>query len=145
MRLELPPDYRELVRAASRLTLDMMDDPAYRDSAPWARLFPNAILTDPVAARAFDVRFRESIRDRKAAAADTTAASVEHTRLTLEQAVAWMVTLNDARLIVGTRIGLTKEAPITTFFGHPDVADHVTNWIAMSGLLELLVKALDPS
>lgn len=84
------------------------------DDPVLARLFPDAYSGDDDAAGEFR-RFTEGdLRDGKRAAADLLITTVpDHggvVSLTDEQAMQWLRALNDMRLALGTRLGVTEDA-----------------------------------
>ncbi len=86
---------------------DLPDDPVL------ARLLPDAYREDPEAAREFR-RFTESgLRSAKVAAARTLLATLPpgggKVRLSAELAEQWLRTLNDVRLALGVRLGVTDD------------------------------------
>ena len=87
-------DLRELVEA---------DDPAV------ARLFPAAYRNDEDAAAEFDRLVREGLVSGRLAALATVDRSADAERLTHEQAEAWCGALNDMRLVLGERLGVTDD------------------------------------
>jgi Domain of unknown function (DUF2017) len=79
-----------------------------------ARLFPDAYREDPEAAADFRRYTERGLRERKQTAASTALASLQQGtgRLVLdaEQAQAWLLALNDARLALGEILGVTEDA-----------------------------------
>ena len=83
------------------------------DDPVLARLLPDAYRNDPDAAHDFR-RFTEaSLRSAKVECAqlllDTLPASGGKVRLSAEQAEAWLRSLNDVRLALGVRLGVTDD------------------------------------
>ena len=78
-----------------------------------ARLLPDAYRDDPDAAGEFRRYTEQSLRSSKQEAArtvlDTLPADGGPVRLSWEQAQAWLRTLNDVRLTLGVRLGVTEE------------------------------------
>ncbi|MFN2471410.1 MAG: DUF2017 family protein [Gaiellaceae bacterium] len=74
-----------------------------------ARLFPEAYADDPHASAEFDRLTGDSLRDGRLAALDTVAATIDAERLDEAAAGAWCGVLNDARLVLGERLGVTDE------------------------------------
>lgn len=79
-----------------------------------ARLFPNAYLDDELAASDFR-RFTEpDLRSEKLSNVDQILSFLEKfvdkTELSREQVNIWLKSLNDLRLVLGTRIGITEES-----------------------------------
>ncbi|NHC45257.1 DUF2017 domain-containing protein [Motilibacter aurantiacus] len=122
------------------------DDPALR------RLLPDAYADDEAAAGEFRRYTERGLRERKRTAARVALASLDTgngvRELDEEQALAWLGALNDVRLALGTRIGVSEDwderaagladdDPLGYAFA---VYDHLT-W-----LQELLVQAIgEPS
>ncbi len=77
------------------------------------RLFPDAYLDDDGASADFRKFTQDSLRELKSANALTMLATLERsgTKLTLSsaEAMAWLGSLNDMRLTIGVRIGVTEE------------------------------------
>jgi hypothetical protein len=77
-----------------------------------ARLLPDAYPDDPDASAEFRRYTETGLRQRKQEAARTVLDTLEprrRTRLDAEQAQAWLTALNDARLALGTRLGVTED------------------------------------
>jgi hypothetical protein len=87
------------------------DDPAL------ARLFPSAYPGDDVAAGEFRRYTEPDLRTRKreqALAAGASLARVERgsVRLTADEATAWLLALNDLRLVYGVRLEISDDEPV---------------------------------
>lgn len=118
------------------------DDPAL------ARLFPDAYSDDDEASGEFRRFTERSLREARLAHATTVLATLERSgdKLTLSgpEAQAWLGTLNDLRLTLGSRLGVTEEnhqllrqLPDE----HPAAAVyHLYDWL--SYLQETLVRSL---
>ena len=78
-----------------------------------ARLFPDGYRDDPEAAAEFRRYTEHTLRDAKRAAAREALESLgepgERQLLTPEQAEAWLRALNDIRLVLGERLGVTED------------------------------------
>jgi hypothetical protein len=115
-----------------------------------ARLFPDAYLDDPEAASEFR-RFTEtSLRETKVAhattALETLRRSGDKVTLSAQEAQAWLGALNDVRLALGTRLGVTEEG-MAELAELPDddpraATFHVYDWLTF--LQESLVRSLMP-
>lgn len=109
VRPEAPASADPLEQLLNSITAEVErpDDPAM------ARLFPDAHLDDEEASAEFR-RFTEgSLRELKTANAMTMLATLERSgskiTLTQPEAMAWLGGLNDLRLTIGVRIGVTEE------------------------------------
>ncbi len=92
---------------------DFMTDAQVPDDPVLARLLPDAYRDDPDAAHEFR-RFTESgLRSAKVESAQTLLGTLPpgggKVRLSAEQAEAWLRSLNDVRLALGVRLGVTDD------------------------------------
>jgi hypothetical protein len=109
-----------------------IDDEAMPPQDPGlSRLLPDAYTDDPAAADDFRRFTERSLREGKVASARTAAATLEQSGeivLDPDQAQAWLLALNDLRLDLGTRLGVTEDpadltaglaedGPAAAFFG----------------------------
>ena len=78
-----------------------------------ARLFPDGYTDDPEASADFRRYTETGLRDAKRAAARTALESIgepgQRQVLDLEQAQAWLGALNDTRLVLGERLGVSED------------------------------------
>ena len=94
--------------------LDEMDQPHTTPDDPvLARLLPDGYRDDPTAAEEFRKYTESGLRSAKQQAAqemlDTLPEAGGKIRLTHDQAHAWLKALNDVRLALGVRLGVTEE------------------------------------
>lgn len=126
-----------------------LDPAAERPEDPaLARLFPDAYLDDPDAAAEFRRFTERSLRDTKLAhartALETLKRSGEKVTLSSDEAGAWLGALNDVRLALGTRLGVTEEG-MEELASLPDEDPraptfHIYDWLTY--LQETLVRAV---
>ncbi len=94
-------------RSASAPSTTAPTDPAL------ARLFPDGYTDDPEASADFRRYTETGLRDAKRAAARTALESIgepgQRHVLDLETAQAWLRALNDTRLVLGERLGVTED------------------------------------
>jgi Domain of unknown function (DUF2017) len=77
-----------------------------------ARLFPDGYRDDPEASADFRRYTEPGLREAKRSAARTALATLESTGkrvLTAEESEAWLRALNDTRLVLGDRLGITED------------------------------------
>lgn len=128
-----------------------LDPDAERPEDPaLARLFPDAYLDDVDAAAEFRRFTERSLREAKVAhattALETLRRSGEKVTLSGDEAAAWLGALNDVRLALGTRLGITEEG-MAELAELPDddpraATFHVYDWLTY--LQETLVRAVMP-
>ncbi len=126
-----------------------IDSDATRPTDPAVgRLFPDAYLDDPTASNDFRRYTERSLRESKLAHArtvlDTLASSGDKITLAEGAAGAWMGTLNDLRLVLGTRLNITDEGhqiPQDLSADDPSFGlHHIYDWLTY--LQETLVQAM---
>lgn len=113
-----------------------------------ARLLPDAYRDDAEASSEFRRYTERSLRSEKAAAARTVLATLPprggRIRLSEPEAQAWLRALNDVRLALGTRLGVTDDFEDQVGDMEPDdprsAAVGIYQWLAF--LQETLVQAL---
>jgi hypothetical protein len=83
------------------------------DDPVLARLLPDGYRDDPEAAREFRAFTESGLRSAKVAAASTLLSTLPpgggRVKLTGDQAEAWLRSLNDVRLALGVRLGVTDD------------------------------------
>jgi hypothetical protein len=117
-RLRLDPEERALVGSlcADLRTMIEADDRAV------PRLFPPAHRDDPEAAAEFDRLARGQLVDGRLATLRTVEQTVDADVLNEEQLSAWCGALNDVRLVLGERLGVTEDMDPTLPLRSPDHA-----------------------
>jgi Domain of unknown function (DUF2017) len=104
--LRLTPPERELLRDLPRQLKDLLaqsDEPALR------RLFPPAYIDDPKKEAEYRRLVGDDLLEGRRAALDTMAATVDATVLDEQQITAWLSSLNDIRLVLGTQLDIGEE------------------------------------
>ena len=105
--VRLSDDERGVLRSVAPQLRQLLDgdlaDPSLR------RLFPPAYGEDPERDREYHALVRDELADRRRAAVDTFVATIDRQRLTEEELLAWMGSINDLRLVLGTRLDVTED------------------------------------
>lgn len=128
IRLRLEPEEAALVRALTEQLLTLLGEPPGSedelaavgiaehaekpDDPVLARLFPDAYREDNESAGEFRRYTEVGLRDGKREAAGVVLATLrpdEDVVLDHDQAQAWLRSLNDTRLALGTRLDITEE------------------------------------
>ena len=107
-RLRIGDEERELLRGlcADLRTLIQTDD------ASVTRLFPAAFRDDPEASAEYNRLVRDELVTGRLRALDTVEQTLAEAQLDHEQAEAWCGALNDLRLVLGERLGITEDAAL---------------------------------
>ena len=108
-----PSDPRDETLAALEAMLHEPGSPLAPEDPVLARLLPDGYRDDPEAAGEFRKYTEPSLRSAKHQAAqvmlDSLPASGGRIQLTGDQALAWLKALNDVRLALGVRLGVTED------------------------------------
>lgn len=105
-RVELAPEVRQfIVRLA-----DEIDEITTLDIPETRRLFPTAYPHDPEKDAGYQVFARDQLINRRQNAADTVRATADNDVLTEEELAQWMSVINDARLVLGTRLDVSEDS-----------------------------------
>lgn len=106
-RVNLSPEERQVLATVPPMLRSLVESSGPGDPA-YERLFPPAYLDDPDK----DQVFAEMVHDDLAEARLASAAVLERTanadRLDEEEVGGWLSALNDARLVLGARLGLSE-------------------------------------
>lgn len=110
---DTPPTGRSGEISLAELEAQLGTPVASPEDPVLARLLPDGYRDDPEAAGEFRRYTESSLRSEKQQAArellDTLPDEGGRIQLTGEQAVAWLKALNDVRLALGVRLGVTEE------------------------------------
>ena len=105
--LDLRDEERALIAAiVPDLRGLLADDP---NDEMLTRLFPTARPDDPEAEAEFRGMVRDELVTKRLSRLDIVAELAEATVLDQEQLAAWMGCVNDIRLVLGTRLGVTED------------------------------------
>ena len=115
-QINLSHDERELLRDLPRQLKDLLaqtDDPALR------RLFPPAYIDDPEGEAEYRRLMADDLIEGRRAALDTMAATIDAESLSEAQITAWLSSLNDLRLVLGTQLDIQEDdQPVDTPVHH---------------------------
>jgi len=143
--VRLPPELRGLLVSVARQMHEVLTEDEYADSPILARLFPTAVEDDPMATLGFEQLMGKAIRDGKIEAATVLAATAGNERLSAEETLAWLRCLNDVRLMLGTHLNVSEDVDMETYLEDPATEHAAVVYLALSELLEMLVRAVDPT
>ncbi len=144
VELRLPPPEREVLASLAGALRDSLDGEALRTNPALRRLFPPAYAE--AAEQAADAEYQSIVHGELANgrrdALDVVLATTGNDVLDDGELSAWLRSVNDLRLVLGTRLDVSEdqEPPEP---GHPEAALHqVYDYLGF--LLEEVVAALDP-
>lgn len=107
-RLHLPPEEREVLRTLPARLRELLQEGVGSDPAV-RRLFPSAYPDDPEAAAEFDSIVRDELMAGRMRAIETMERTLDASRLTEDELQAWLAAINDLRLVLGVRLGVTED------------------------------------
>jgi Domain of unknown function (DUF2017) len=104
-RLRLTPEERDLLRSLPGQLRDLLptDDPALR------RLRPPAYRDDPEREAEYRRMVGDDLLRQRLATLEVMQSTIDADTLDEDQLAAWLGTLNDLRLVLGTRLEVTEE------------------------------------
>ena len=131
----------ELCRQARALleAEDPSSDPAV------ARLFPPAYQDDPLQNLEYETALGNAPRNGKLDAIATVERTVRAPDLSEEELLSWMKVVNDARLVLGTRIEITEQATLRDYPPDHPHHDSFGVYVYLTWLEDGILRALgDP-
>ena len=111
------------------------------DDAGVGRLFPSAYTDDPEREEEYQRLVRDELLEARLAAIGTVVDTLAAKEISEGELAAWMRSLNDLRLVLGTRLDVSEDDPIDVDPDDPD-ADTRHLYLALGILLEEVVAAL---
>jgi hypothetical protein len=137
--LRLPDEERALLRFLPDDLRSLLD--AAPDEPDLRRLFPPAYEDAQDEAAYRELMGNELLEGRRQALR-VLAETAQAERLTGEQAQAWLTALNDLRLVLGTRLGVTDDSLLEGLTENHPRAPELALYAYLSWLQEQLVEAL---
>ena len=107
-----------------------------------ARLSPTAYPDDETAAAEWEQLARPALEEGKLGALRRVEETAGHDRLGLEDAGSWLTALNDLRLVLGTRLGVSEDSYEVELESHPGLAVYAWLTWLQSELVEALAAGL---
>ncbi|MEX2587517.1 MAG: DUF2017 family protein [Actinomycetota bacterium] len=136
--LHIPDDHREILRGLPGQLREVMDS---GHSATW-RLFPDAYPDDPKMSAEFDRMTREDLIAGRKHSLQVMEQTVDATRLNGEQLSAWLGSLNDLRLFLGTNLDITEESYDEPLEEYGSSSPAMAIYVYLGWLEEMVVRAL---
>ena len=136
--LDIPREERDALRLLPGQLRDLLatDDPALE------RLFPPAYPDDVQAQADFASLTHDDLRAGKLTSIEVMERTIDADRLDEEQLLAWLGSINDLRLVFGTRLGVTEETDERSFPAEDPRAFAFALYAYLGWLEEQAVEAL---
>jgi Domain of unknown function (DUF2017) len=139
VRLDVAEEERGLLRQVAEELRDLLadepDDPSLR------RLFPTA-HDDPEREHEYRELTRDQLASGRERSLDVLRDTADRELLTAEEADAWLRALNDARLVLGTRLDITEDFDWDAFDATTPRAPELALYAYLSWVQEQLVEAM---
>ena len=144
IQVRLPSGLRDVLRSlCDQLeTLLTTEDPS--SDPALARLSPAAYPDDPLRELEFEQMAGDDLAAGRLAALRELRDTVGADALDEEQALAWLRTLNDLRLVLGTRLDVTEESVVEDFAGDEAMEAAFQLYGALGMIQGELLLAIDP-
>ena len=139
IRLRLTRSERELLRTVRAELADLLDENP--DDPDLRRLFPPAHV-EPEREAEYRTLVHDELVQRRRRALDALLETVDSDMLTVDEADEWLTILNDARLVLGTRLDITEETNLAAIDLRDPRARERAVYIYLSWLQEQLVEAI---
>jgi hypothetical protein len=138
--VRIPERERVLLRGLPGQLRELLEDADASDPAV-ERLYPSAYPDDAEAAAHFDDMVRDDLTVQRLEAAASMERTIDATHLREEELLAWLSSLNDLRLVLGTRLNVTEETTAADFTDPGDSGAFVL-YSYLSFLVGTIVEAL---
>ena len=137
---------REMLAEICRQSRALLEAEDPSSDAAVARLFPPAYQDDPLQNLEFESALGDTPRNGKLDSLATVERTALATDLSEDELLDWMKVVNDARLVLGTRIEITEQATQRDFPPeHPD-HDSFEVYVYLTWLEDRILHALgDPA
>ena len=132
--LKLPASERRILRALPEQLRELLAEGDATDDAALRRLFPPATLDDESINAEYAHLMHDDLLAERLLAIDTMERTLDADRLTEEDLLAWLATINDLRLVLGVRLDVTEETTVADFAELPDDDPRVQTYVTYSYL-----------
>jgi Domain of unknown function (DUF2017) len=140
--VDIPADQRDVLRGLPDQLRRLLADSERETDEALRRLFPTADLDDAEHAAEFDRMVREDLLQQRAAAIDAMERTLDAVDLSEDELIGWLGVLNDLRLVLGTRLGVTEETEPDDFAPDDSRAQVYALYAYLTYLEDQIVEAL---
>lgn len=138
--LDIPREERILLRSLPQQLRELLssDDPALE------RLFPPAYPDDADLQSEYERLVRGDLLHQRLTSVEVMEQTIDASRVSEEQLLAWLSSLNDLRLVLGTRLGATEDDDPEDIADDDPQAPAYAVYYYLGWLEEQVVEALNP-
>jgi hypothetical protein len=142
--VRLQPWARALLREVCEESRTLLEREDPSSDPAMARLFPPAYPDDPLQNLDFETALGDAPRSGKLRAIETVERTLDAAHLSEDELLSWIAVVNDARLVIGTRLDVTEESTEEDFADDEERAAAFEVFRYLAGLVYDMVAALDP-
>jgi hypothetical protein len=143
--VSLSDDEREMLAEVCRQSRALLEAEDPSSDPAVARLFPPAYQDDPLQNLEYETALGNAPRNGKLDAIATVERTVRAPDLSEEELLSWMKVVNDARLVLGTRIEITEQATERDYPPDHPHRDSFGVYVYLTWLEDRILRALgDP-
>ena len=132
----LPPEIRHWLISLTKDVQSLATD----DTQDTRRLFPTAYPDDPDRDAGYQILARDHLMDQRDSALALMEATADESTLTEQELGAWMRSVNDIRLVLGTRLDVSEDDPEPDF--DSPSAHELAAYETLGAILHHMVDAL---
>ena len=136
IKVRLEPEVRRLVGTMIEQLRELL---LVDEGEELTRLYPNAYPDDPEREAGYRAVVHDQLLMQRLDALDQVVATLDADKLTIEEADAWLTTINQVRLVLGTRLDVAEDDH-TIDPDDPDASGHVVYQV-LSFVLDSLTEA----
>jgi hypothetical protein len=107
--LRITPAERDILRSLPAQLRQLMTQQDAAANSDLRRLFPPAYQDDPEKSAEYDALVRDDLVAERLAAIDVMERTIDSDRLSEEELLAWLSSINDLRLVLGTRLNVPED------------------------------------
>lgn len=108
-RVSLPGNEQDLLRSLVPQLRDLLTTGLSDGDPSLTRLFPTAYAHDPERDAGYQALVRDELLEKRFASLDVVESTIDGGELSGDELSAWMRSLNDLRLVLGTRLDVTED------------------------------------
>ncbi len=140
--LGIPADQREVLRTLPGQLRELLAEGDREADPALRRLFPVADPEDAEHAAEFDRLVHDDLVAQRMAAIEAMERTIDADRISEDDLLGWLGAMNDLRLILGTRLGVTEGTTVEDFEGDESKTAGYALYAYLSYLEEQIVAAL---
>lgn len=140
--LQISQGERDLLKGIPVQLRDLLENGDRERDPALLRLFPDAYRDDPERSSEYSEMVGGELRSGRLSAAAVMERTIDAERLSEEEITAWLSSINDVRIVMGTRLDVTEETRAEDFEGDEDRGGAFAVYLYLTYLEDHIVTAL---